>query len=187
MGNIKLAILSCFRLINNKQKESIQKDLELNKEVRDKVMNEVMTNSIIQVQHDPVQSDRMHLTMLIGEINNARATVALNNNIDENDPASMLDVMDFDHENARSKAQTTDTMARIAGNLDGPLGPRSCSINTWLEASNYLVARNSLLTNKLKNKFRDELEIEKAMHRSSLIDDYADVSLEQPSYMDPDD
>ena len=60
-------------------------------------------------------------------------------------------------------------------------------------AQEFLLARNKSLTKQYAETIKTNLEFDKEIvkakseQKGSLVKDYADVNLEQPSYMDPED
>lgn len=185
MKHIKLAVLECFNLINQEQKESVLDEIDINKQVATNIISTLQRSDAIR--QDQLNSDQKNQVgeVILRAIIEDRRIEQQANNIDPDNPVDQLDGFRINHEDLSNKSDTIGRLHDIGGRLDRPLGPCSKSIYTWLQAKNLVVLRNARLTDDLVNKTKVQIEIEK--EKRSLLDDYANPSLEQPSYMDPED
>jgi hypothetical protein len=188
MNNIKYALLTCFGLINQSQKESISNDLHTNKEVATKIID-TLKNSANVRQFSPNQKHEarpiLERAILIDmRIDEQIDSLAQNEGMAQNEATAQVTGLEINHVDIQNKGQTAHLLNVIAGDLQRPVGLRSFPISTWLSSNVYILKRNTMLTQDLIAKTQIGVEIEK---QKSLLDDYADTSLEQPSHMDSDD
>ena len=184
MNNIKSLVLKCFESINQRQKDELFDEIDTNKQVATKIIDTLRTSDNISASGLNPDQTREARRLLTTAINNDRRNAYRADSIDPNVLPDQLEGFDINHEDLKIKSEFIKNLHHIAGNLDRPLGPRSASISTWLNANDFILKRNKSLTDQLVRKTEDEIEIK---NQSSLLDDYANPSLEQPSYMDPDD
>ena len=183
-NNLLKLVWKCFQTINAKEQNALDDELKTNKQVATKIIDTLTTADNVRASlSNPDQQREVHQLFTTALINDRRIA-ARAENLDMNSLSDQMEGLDINHEDVKSKSETVKNWHHIAGNLDRPLGPRSVSISTWLKANDFILRRNKNLTDQQVRKVEEEMEIKR---QRSLLDDYADPSLEQPSYMDPDD
>ena len=184
MNNIKCLVWRCFQLINENEKQVLQDQLHTNCEVGTKIIDTLRTADNLPASlSNPDQQREVRRLFLTATINDRR-NADRGDDLDMSLPTDQMEAIDVNHEDLKLRSEAVKNWHHIAGNLDRPLGPRSLSISTWLKANDFILGRNRFLSDQLVRKTEDQIEIKR---QRSLLDDFADVSLEQPSHMDPDD
>jgi hypothetical protein len=188
MNKLLSLILNVFKDINTHKKDQISKDLDVNTEVAIKVngmltdklnqsvplLNRISYNQVV-AQSQGHQRIEDHLQSSI-------------NNIDWDDPESEITEVEL----IEQKVANRNTINRKIGNILTERGFEADQKTGLMKnASAWLLGRNKSLTKQYVECVKNDLELEKELNKrtesSSLLDDFADPSLEQPSHMDPED
>jgi hypothetical protein len=183
---IKSLIVNCFDLINQRKKQQLLDEIQINKQVATKIIDTLKNDGFAFAGRSNLTPDQKEL---IGQV----MRVAMRNEVvieervrqvNTNQFGDQIEGLKINHDDIKNRINTMKVLQHILGEIDRPLGPTSASVSTWLSANDFILARNKQLTDKLVR----ETEVERQIHnQQSNLDDYADLSQEQPSHMDPED
>ena len=187
MGDkLKYAVLNVLGLINEQDTKRLSKDLDTNTEVSTKVVGELSRQQFLNTTTlDSHDNARLSIQSHGHQILDQTITEKLDE-IDYTNPASEIDEVELQSQKIENRAKLNNKVGNILQEAGVEEDKRS---NLLKAAQDFLVRNNKTLTKSYVNSIKTKLELEKEKNKvkESLIDDYANPSLEQPSHMDPDD
>ena len=188
MNQLLNIILNVFKDINTHNKDQISKDLDTNTEVAIKVngmLTDKLNDSVPRLRgvsyNQVVRQSQAHQRLE----NHLQSSI---NNIDWDEPKAEITEVEL----IEQKVANRNAINRKIGDILTQCGHESDQkTNLMRNASAWLLGRNKSLTKQYVECVKNDLELEKELNKkkesSSLLDDFADPSLEQPSHMDPED
>lgn len=180
-------VLLCFRDINRRQKQISDDTLSINSQVTMMVNNKI---NRLQLNHFngllPHQKDAA-INEISENLLNKNMINQFINNLDIDDPSTEPTEIRLDRIKLEREVETSTKIGNILTHVVGDLGP---DYNRLKRIREHLVNRNRILTEQHIDHVNTGLELDTLIennNRGSLIEDYANPSMEMPSYMDPED
>lgn len=188
MNELLSLILNVFKDINTHKKDQISKDLDTNTEVAIKVNGKLTDKLNESVPRLKGWSYKQVVAQSQGHQRIESHLQSRLDNIDWNDPKGEITEVEL----IEQKVANRNTINRKIGDILVDRGfEADQETNLMKNASTWLLGRNKSLTKQYVDCIKNDLELEKELNKksqtSSLLDDFADPSLEQPSHMDPED
>lgn len=185
---MKKSVLEVLREINQHQKELSDQALSINSDVT-KLVNSKIDN--ININYLPGLAQHFKSELVQEAIAHRSLNEGISRRIHEldlDDPNTEVEEIMLDRVKLRSKVDFTRKCGNIIEASEGDLGTEYRKLKVIRE---WLSVRNQTLTNEHLDNVRAGIqinrEIENENNSGSLVDDYADLNLEQPGYMDPED
>ena len=183
---MKNSVLLCLREINRKQKQISDDTLIINTQVTKMVDNKV---NEIHVSHFNNMLPHQQAVAMDQVVENFSSRAVINqfiNSLNINNPVTEPTEIRLDRIKLENDVETSRRIGNILTQVMGDLGPEYNRLKAIRE---YLVSRNSILTEQHIDHVNTGLELDKLIenNRGSLVEDYANTSTEMPSYMDPED
>jgi hypothetical protein len=184
---MKNSVLLCLRDINRTQKQISDETLLINTQV-----TKMVNNKINAIQDSSFNNLLPHQKSVAMDqvIENYTNRVVINqfiDSLDMNNPLTEPTEIRLDRVKLENEVETSRRIGNILSHVVGNLGPEHDRLKRIRE---FLINRNSMLTEQHIDHVNTGLEIEKSIeenNRGSLVEDYANTSTEMPSYMDPED
>jgi hypothetical protein len=180
-------LLNVLGELNLRNKEILSKELDTNTEVTTKTIvkySRSLSNYMLGVRAET------HNRIAIQSEGHQRLEGVLNrrlDGIDLNNPESEIEEVELMRMKLENKAKLNDKVDSAISESN-PLRDNTTLLFKACQA--FGINRNKYLTKEYISNIKEGKAIEEAKNKlnsGSLIDDYANPSLEQPSYMDPED
>lgn len=180
-------ILNIFKDVNIQKKTQTSKELDINTEVSTKVVSNYSRELGLSVPGLKSQSYNEIARQSEGHERLDKYFQSRLEDIDHTDPSSEITEVELLEQKLANRGKLNekinDVLVREGQTLDSKVG-------VLKSVQAFLLGRNKSITKSYVENIKTDLEFDKQIDKSnqgSLIDDYANPNLEQPSYMDPED
>lgn len=185
---MKYCALLCWRDINQKEKVKSTNALDLNATIITRTEAQINAESAAALTSCPVEVQRRvhrERARVRDQVSEIQSEIE---ELDTADPTTEVQEIALDREKLEVKVGLTsyisNTIQRYVGNMGTNHYRR-------INARDLLMDRNEALSSEHKKNVEIgvsiEEELDKCEEKKSLIDDYANLDTQMPSYMDPED
>jgi hypothetical protein len=183
---MKKSVLLCLRDINRKQKEISDDTLIMNSQVTNMVNHKINEIQVSYYNNLLPHQKAVAMDQVVENFSNRAVLNQFINSLDINNPVTEPTEIRLDRIKLENDVETSRRIGNILSQVVGNLGSEHDRLKRIRE---FLVSRNSMLTEQHIDHVNTGLELDKLIenNRGSLVEDYANTSTEMPSYMDPED